>query len=95
LLIILAASKAEAAPSSPDCTQVAKECVSVIEAADRVIKEMKYQNELEKELVLSKEKAINRLQSELDSASLWYKQPGFVAPIFLIVGISLGALGGR
>jgi hypothetical protein len=86
----LLTSQAQATPLT-ECTERVRACEEVIASADKAITALEvtikrqdaYSKALEEQVAL-----INRRR---ESESAWYKQPSFIAPVAVVLGVVVGA----
>lgn len=85
-------TEAQEAPVPKQCQPIVDSCLDVIKAADRSIKELQYQSELQKQLNKAVEAHAKHLQNSLDEATVWYRKPEFVAPTSAFLTLTLMAI---
>lgn len=74
-----------------DCEQQVAACEEVIAAADKALKAqdvtIKRQDDYSKAL----EEQVALINKRLEQEGAWYKQPSFVAPLAVVLGVVVGA----
>jgi hypothetical protein len=95
--VLMAAQKGQAtlpAPASSEtiqCRQQLNECEELLFEADQIVQEQKHALSLYKEHEERLSKVIQEEQGRRERAEAWYRQPSFVGPLALILGLLVGA----
>jgi hypothetical protein len=86
----LLTSQAQATPLT-DCNERVRACEEVLTSADKAITALEVTIKRQDAYSKALEEQVALINRRLESESAWYKQPSFITPVAVVLGVVVGA----